>query len=192
MVLGLLWGSNVYAATNIYLTCPLEITEDNSDDLISDVFSETDGFISQIYANIKISSSNIKLKLHHQSPAKGDDWANRKPDKDKDKYEGYVEDNHYIFEAITKKSNKDAITNGNKTYDFYKEEGGWFVNFEAYSIFELKKSALKKLEKIDKSLALDLKTVKTDLVSNENICVEYDQKEFKSIIKKGILKAEDF
>ena len=99
---------------------------------------------------------------------------------------------HFVFETIIKKSNKDTITNGSATYDFYKEEGGWFVNYEVYSLFEFKKSALKKLEKIDKSLALDLKTVKTDLVSNENICVEYDQKEFKSIIKKGILKAEDF
>ena len=101
--LGFLLSSNAYAATNIYLTCPVEITEDNSDDLISEVFSETYGFVAQIYANIKISSSNIKLKLHLQSPAKGDDWANRKPDKDKNKYEGYVEDNHYIFEGIIKK-----------------------------------------------------------------------------------------
>ena len=192
VVLGLLLSSNAYAATNIYLSCPMYITEDNSDDVISEVFSETNGFVAQIYANIKISSSNIKLKLYLQSPAMDDDWTNKKPVKTKIKFKGSVEDNHYYFEGKTKESNNQMTSEGYTNYDFYKKEGEWFLDAELYGVASFKKSYLKKLEKISKDLALELKNVTTDFTSYENICLEYDKKEFKNIIKKGILKAEDF
>ena len=108
------------------------------------------------------------------------------------KFEGLVEDNHYFFEGRIKDSTKEMTSEGYSNYDFYKKEGEWFLDAELYGVASFKKSYLKKLEKISKDLALELKNVTTDFTSYENICLEYDKKEFKNIIKKGILKAEDF
>ena len=81
MVLGLLLSGNVYAASeNIYLTCPQNITEDNSDASLK-AYHESKGKISQYwYFNIKRNKSKVKIKVYAHGWVEGKAWHEVKPE----------------------------------------------------------------------------------------------------------------
>ena len=81
MVLGLLLIGNAYAASeNIYLTCPQNITEDNSDEFMRE-YNESKGKISQYwYFDIKKNKSKVKIKIYSHGWAEGKAWHEVKPE----------------------------------------------------------------------------------------------------------------
>ena len=79
ILLGLLQFIPVSASENLYLTCPQNITEDNSADHIRE-FHKSFGEIHQYhYFDIKIKKSEIYIKVYLHAPEPGKTWSNVKP-----------------------------------------------------------------------------------------------------------------
>jgi len=165
MVLGFLLSAQSFAASeSLYLTCPRNITEDNSADHIKE-FHKSLGKIHQYYYfDIKIKKSKVEIKVYSHAPDPDKTWSNVKPtiflnSKFEDNKAGHVEDGSYfiMFEP-------DGIEGVLEYFQIYKNFSSW-----AY-----KGRTVMKLDSID----VDFK--------HGGDCNLHEKKEFNKLRKKGV------
>ena len=126
VVLGLLLSTKSFAASeNLYLTCPQNITEDNSADNIKE-FHKFLGEIHQYYYfDIKIKKSKVGIKVYSHAPESGKTWSNVKPtiflnSKNKDAKASHVEGGSYFI-----KFEPDEIKGIGEYFQIYKNSSSW-------------------------------------------------------------------
>tara|TARA_S200000501_G_scaffold313769_1_gene305369 strand:+ start:131 stop:658 length:528 start_codon:yes stop_codon:yes gene_type:complete len=165
VVLGFLLSAQSFAASeSLYLTCPRNITEDNSADHIKE-FHKSLGKIHQYYYfDIKIKKSKVEIKVYSHAPDPDKTWSNVKPtiflnSKFEDNKAGHVEDGSYfiMFEP-------DGIEGVLEYFQIYKNSSSW-----AY-----KGRTVMKLDSID----VDFK--------HGGDCNLHEKKEFNKLRKKGV------
>ena len=165
VVLGLLLSTQSFAASeSLYLTCPQNITEDNSADHIRE-FHKSLGKIHQYYYfDIKIKKSKVDIKVYSHAPEPDKIWSNVKPtiflsSKHKDQKAGHVEGGSYfiMFEP-------DGIEGVREYFKIYKNSSSW-----AY-----KGRRVMKLDSID-----------VDFIHRGD-CNLHEKKEFNKLQKKGV------
>ena len=166
VVLGFLLSAQSFAASeSLYLTCPRNITEDNSADRFKE-FHKSLGKIHQYYYfDIKIKKSKVDIKVYSHSPDfNKKTWTDVKPSiflnsKFEDNKAGHVEDGSYfiMFEP-------DGIEGVLEYFQIYKNSSSW-----AY-----KGRTVMKLDSID----VDFK--------HGGDCNLHEKKEFNKLRKKGV------
>ena len=165
LVLGLLLSTQSFAASeSLYLTCPQNITEDNSADHIRE-FHKSLGKIHQYYYfDIKIKKSKVDIKVYSHAREPDKIWSNVKPtiflsSKHKDQKAGHVEGGSYfiMFEP-------DGIEGVREYFKIYKNSSSW-----AY-----KGRRVMKLDSID-----------VDFIHRGD-CNLHEKKEFNKLRKKGV------